>query len=162
MLSTVVIALRKLCRALLACNSSGQLAGGFALGMVIGLVPKGNLIALSLFVLLFSLRCNKGLAILAAVLFSLVTTWTDPVAHKLGVAALSVQPLQATYASIFQLPLAPWLGFNNTVTTGSLLLGLYFAYPVYWVGCQICSAVRKWMAAPPVWRRAAPQTGSAR
>lgn len=65
MLSAAVAAVRKMTRALLACDSSGQLAAGFALGMIVGLVPQGNLIGLSLCVLLFSLRCNKGLTLVA-------------------------------------------------------------------------------------------------
>ena len=42
------------------------------------------------------------------------------------------EPFQATYASIFKLPFGAWIGFNNTVVTGSILMGLYVAYPVYW------------------------------
>jgi uncharacterized protein (TIGR03546 family) len=95
-------------------------------------VPKGNLIALSLCVLLFSTRCNKGLGLAAAIAFSFVGPWTDPFAHRLGLAALNLAPFQSTYASIFNLPLGPWLGLNNTVVFGSLLTGLYVAYPVFW------------------------------
>lgn len=133
MLSNAVAPLRKFCRTLLASHAPEQLALGFTIGMVIGLMPKGNLIALSLCVLLFSMRCNKGLGIAVAVVFSFVGTWTDPFAHRLGLAALNFEPIQATYASVFKLPLGPWLGFNNTVVTGSLLMSLYLAYPVYWV-----------------------------
>jgi uncharacterized protein (TIGR03546 family) len=160
-LSPLVAVLRKTARCVLGCNSSGQLAAGFALGMIIGLVPKGNLIALSLCVLLFSMRCNKGLAILAAVLFSFAGTWSDPFAHKLGLAALSLQPVQATYASIYSLPLGPWLGFNNTVVTGSLLVGLYLAYPVYGTVRLICWGIQKLAATRATWGRAARQLGGA-
>jgi uncharacterized protein (TIGR03546 family) len=140
MLSVAIAALRKFCRALLASNAPEQLALGFTIGMVIGLVPKGNLIALSLCVLLFSMRCNKGLGLAVAVMFSFVGTWTDPFAHRLGLAALNFEPTQATYAAMFKLPLGPWLGFNNTVVTGSLLLGLYLAYPVYWLTRRLFTA----------------------
>ena len=143
MLSHAVAALRKFCRLLLASNAPEQLALGFTIGMVIGLVPKGNLIALSLCVLLFSIRCNKGLGLAAAVVFSFVGPWTDPFAHRVGLAALSWQPIQATYASIFKLPLGSWLGFNNTVVTGSLLIGLYLAYPVYWLTRIVFSIARR-------------------
>ncbi len=140
MLSETIATLRKFCRALLTSNAPEQLALGFTIGMVIGLVPKGNLIALSLCVLLFSMRCNKGLGLAAAVAFSFVGSWTDPFAHRLGFAALSFEPFQATYASMFKLPLGPWLGLNNTTVTGSLLIGLYLAYPVYWITRLMFSA----------------------
>ena len=140
MLSDAVAALRKFCRTLLASHAPEQRALGFTIGMVIGLVPKGNLIALSLCVLLFSMRCNKGLGLATSVVFSFVGSWTDPFAHRLGLAALSFEPMQATYAAMFKLPLGPWLGFNNTVVTGSLLMGLYMAYPVYWVARLLFAA----------------------
>jgi uncharacterized protein (TIGR03546 family) len=156
-LSAIVSPWRRLIEGLVAFNSPGQLAAGFALGMIIGMMPKGNLIALSLCVLLFSLRCNKGLAVLSAAIFTCTATWTDPFAHKLGLATLSIEPMQATYASMFTLPLGPWLGFDNTVVTGSLLLGLYVAYPVYWMVRLACSTVMKLSATRPAWDGAAPQ-----
>ena len=133
MMAYVVHPLRRLIQGLLASGTPHQLALGFALGMVIGLMPKGNLIVLSLCVLLFSLRVNAGLGLIAAVLFSCIAPLVDSFADQLGLAVLSVDSLQASYAAMFQLPLGPWLGFNNTVVTGSLLVGLYLAYPVYWL-----------------------------
>ena len=143
MLSDAISILRNACRALLASNAPEQLAAGFTIGMVIGLVPKGNLIALSLCVLLFSIRCHKGLGLVAAIAFSFVGPWTDPCAHRVGLAALSFKPLEATYASIFNLPLGPWLGLNNTIVTGSLLMGLYAAYPVFWLTRLLFKVVRR-------------------
>src|SRR2546422_11231565 len=105
MFSASIRILRKTVRALLASNTPGQLAAGFTIGMMIGLVPKGNLIALSLCVLLFTTRCNKTLGLSAAIAFSFVGAWTDPFAHRLGLVVLDLKPLQATYASIFNLPL---------------------------------------------------------
>jgi uncharacterized protein (TIGR03546 family) len=131
--------LRRVTQLLLACNTPSELAAGFTLGMIIGFVPKGNLMALSLCVLLFSLRVNKGLALAAAVLFSCITGWIDPLAHKLGLAVLHIDSLQASYASLYNMPFGPWLSFNNTVATGSLLLGLYLAYPVFWASRAVIS-----------------------
>src|SRR2546423_7771975 len=109
MFSAIIAGMRRLVRALLASNAPGQLAAGFTIGMLIGLVPKGNLIALSLCVLLFSMRCNKGIGLVAAVAFSFVGPWTDLFAHRLGTAVLGASSLQTAYASILNLPLGPWL-----------------------------------------------------
>jgi uncharacterized protein (TIGR03546 family) len=138
MLARVVSILRRILHGLLASDSPDQLAAGFTLGMIIGLVPKGNLVALSLCVLLFSVRVNKGLALIAAIVFSVFGPWADPFAHKLGLVVLNLDALQAVYAAIFYLPLGPWIGFHNSAVTGSLLLGIYFAYPVYWMVRTLC------------------------
>jgi uncharacterized protein (TIGR03546 family) len=141
MLSEIVAPVRRVVRALLAFHAPPELAAGFTLGMIIGLVPKGNLIALSLCVLLFSLRVNKGLAVAAALLFSCVATSLDPLAHKLGLAVLNTQALQINYAYVYDMPMGPWVGFHNTVTSGMLLVGLYVAYPVYFVARTVIERV---------------------
>jgi uncharacterized protein (TIGR03546 family) len=146
MFHALVTLLRRTLLALFASDSTHQLAAGFTLGMLIGVVPKSNLIALSLCVLLFSLRVNRGLALVAAVVFSCVAGWTDPFCHKLGLTVLTVEPLQATYASVLKLPLGPWLGFNNTAVTGTLLLGLYAAFPVYYLSRITCSWIEPLLA----------------
>jgi uncharacterized protein (TIGR03546 family) len=79
----------------------------------------------------------------AALTFSFVGAWIEPFAHKVGVIVLRVEPLQATYASLFNLPLGPWLGFNNTAVAGSLVMGAYLAYPAYWTAGQLFSAARR-------------------
>lgn len=143
MSSASIPVVRRLARVLLASNAPGQLAAGFTIGMMIGLVPKGNLIALSLCVLLFSMRCNKGIGLVVAVGFSFVGPLTDVFAHRLGTAVLGARSLQTAYASILNLPLGPWLGFNNTVVAGSLILGAYLAYPVFWITRQLFSAAQR-------------------
>lgn len=136
MFSAALRPLRLVVQALLAHDASNQLALGFALGIVLGLVPKGNLIAVSLLVLLFSLRVNKGVSLLAAFAFSWVGPALDPFADRLGANILSAGTLQPTYAALFQMPLGPWFDFNNTVVVGSLVIGLWAFYPAYWFSYQ--------------------------
>jgi uncharacterized protein (TIGR03546 family) len=143
----VVAIFRRVLQALLVSDSPNQLAAGFTLGVVIGLLPKGNLIAVSLCVLLFSLRVNKGLALVAAVLFSTLAPLADSFSHKLGLALLSLNALQPTYALALSVPLGPWLQFHNTVVAGSLAIGLYIAYPVYWFSNVLCTWLRPFASA---------------
>jgi uncharacterized protein (TIGR03546 family) len=144
-------------QALLANHSPHQLAAGFTLGMIMGLVPKGNLIVVALCVLLFSFRLNKGMALAAAIMFTLLAPYADAFSHKLGMAVLSFGLFQPVYASVLCLPLGPWIGFHNTVVTGSLLTGLYVAYPVYWAVRVTCTWLR-WSMASGIRRRETPRT----
>jgi uncharacterized protein (TIGR03546 family) len=111
--------------------------------MMLGLVPKANLIAAALCVLLFSLPLNKGLGIAAAVVFSLLGTWADPFTHKVGALVLAIDTLQPMYACLFRLPLGPWIGFHNTVVMGSLAVGAYLAYPTFWFVQAACGRMQK-------------------
>ena len=106
-------------------------AFGIALGMMIGLVPKGNLIAAVLGVILLASQANLIAGGFAALVFSWVGMWTDPIAHRIGLAVLALPSLQPCWVRLYELPLAPWTKFNNTVVLGSLILGLALFYPVY-------------------------------
>ncbi|MEN1681258.1 MAG: TIGR03546 family protein [Planctomycetota bacterium] len=131
MLSLVVRPLRGAVWVITANDSSRQIAAGVALGMMLGLVPKGNLIALALGVLLCALRVNKTAGVMAAAAFSAVSVALDTFTHRLGAHLLKVESLQGFYAWLYDQPLGPWIGFNNTVVLGSLVLGVYLAYPCY-------------------------------
>lgn len=99
--------------------------------MVLGLVPKGNLIAVSIGVMLMAFRVNRTAGLLSAALFSWIGLGLDGFTHRLGALVLALPPMQAMYAWLYDLPLGPWIAFNNTVVLGSLLVGLYLSYPCY-------------------------------
>jgi uncharacterized protein (TIGR03546 family) len=132
MLSLVLRPVRLLVDALTANDSPNQLAVGFTIGMVLGLVPKGNLIAAAILVLLCATRVNRSAGLLAAGMFSLVGPLLDGVTHKIGEAVLYQPGLQPFYAWLYDQPLGPFIGFHNTVTIGSLLLALYITYPCFY------------------------------
>jgi uncharacterized protein (TIGR03546 family) len=144
MLSILLRPVRLLARALLVDDSPRQLALGFTLGMVIGLIPKGNLTALALAVVLFSTQVNIGSGLAAAAVFSWVGLGLDAFAHKLGWTVLSFEPLQGVYAWFYDLPLIAWTGLNNTVVVGHLLIGMYLAFPVYCAATRVFARVHPW------------------
>jgi uncharacterized protein (TIGR03546 family) len=123
--------LRLLGEALSESATPRQMALGFALGMVIGLVPKGNLTAAALMVVLLGSRVNLGMGLAGAMLFSWIGVLTDPVAHRVGHALLARPSLRPMWAWLYDLPVVPWTGFNNTVVLGSLLIGLGLFYPAW-------------------------------
>jgi uncharacterized protein (TIGR03546 family) len=129
----------------LAADSPRQLAVGVMLGMMIGLVPKGNLIAVGLLVLLFAVRANLATGTIAAVLFSWMGFLFDPISHRMGHAVLSAQLLQPIWAYLYDLPLVPWTSFNNTVVLGSLMLGICLSYPVYRASRRMFEIYQPWI-----------------
>ena len=131
MVSILLRPVRQLALTLAANDSPRQVAWGFALGMLAGLVPKGNLLAIGLFVLLCALRVNKPAGLLALALFAVVGSWLDPLAHAIGALILTWGPARPLHAWIYAQPLGPWSGLNNTAVLGQLVIGLYLIYPVY-------------------------------
>jgi uncharacterized protein (DUF2062 family) len=63
MFSAMIASMRQTLSALVAAESPNELTAGFALGLVIAVMPTGHIIALSVCVLLFSLRCGERLSL---------------------------------------------------------------------------------------------------
>jgi uncharacterized protein (TIGR03546 family) len=122
---------RFLAQALLLDATPAQLAWGFALGMVIGLVPKGNLIAVCLMTLLCALRVNFAAGTLGIFAFTWAGMYLDPYSHRLGHFLLTHPSLQSLWTSLYDTNVVPWTSFNNTVVLGSTLIGLTMVFPVY-------------------------------
>ena len=132
MLSLLLHPVRQLFNALAANDSPRQMAWGFTIGMVLGMVPKGNLIAITLAILLCALRVNKSAGLMSVALFSAVSPLFDSLTHKIGDKLLHQPALQDFYVWLYDQPLGPFIGFHNTVTIGSLMLALYVTYPCYY------------------------------
>jgi uncharacterized protein (TIGR03546 family) len=133
MLSIAFRFLRSIVSVFTGAGSPRQLAFGIALGAMIGLVPKGNLTAAALSMLLLSLRVNLVAGAAAALAFSWAGAWTDPLAHRIGSTILAYPWVQPIGACLCDLPVVPWMALNNTVVLGNLILGLVLFYPVYWL-----------------------------
>lgn len=147
MFSAVVRPVRNFAEALVNEEAPQRLALGVALGMLVGLVPKGNLTAGVLTVLALSLRANLAAVLGSAGLFTLLSVWVDPLAHDLGLRVLSRPAIQPLGAWLYDLPLVPWTALNNTVVFGSVLLGVVLFWPVYWLVGHGCHRGRPWLAA---------------
>jgi uncharacterized protein (TIGR03546 family) len=116
---------------LIGGGSSRAIAFGVAMGMTIGLMPKGNLTAVVISTVVLATQANLAAAGVATALFTWAALWTDPLAHRLGSAILAQPLCQTSLARLYQWPLVPWTALNNTVVLGSLVLSLVLFYPAY-------------------------------
>jgi hypothetical protein len=55
---------------------------------------------------------------------------------------LTWTPARDAYTWLFNQPLGPFIGFNNTVVMGQLLIGLYLAYPAYKLAHRMAERVQ--------------------
>ncbi|TWU28414.1 TIGR03546 family protein [Bythopirellula polymerisocia] len=131
MITYLLRPVRQFAQALVANDSPNQVAWGFVLGMVIGLVPKGNLLAILLGMILLSLRVNKSAGLVGVGLFAFVGMLLDPLAHRIGTLVLVWEPLRPLNALLYESAVSPWLGLNNTVVVGQVVIALYLAYPAF-------------------------------
>ena len=124
-------------------QTPAQIAGGFALGAIVGLMPVLTLQGIALWLVIFLLNVNLTAVFLSATIFTLIAYLFDPIFHALGCFFLvDVSALRGLWTSLYNAPLAPLTRFNNTLVLGSLLASVVFFLPVYFGAKRFVIAYR--------------------
>lgn len=114
-------------------QSPAQVAGGFALGSILGLSPIFTLQGLLIWILIAILNVNLGAVFLSLTVFSLIAYLFDPFFHWLGFQILTqIDWLKDFWTMLYNAPVAPLTNFNNTVVMGSFLTAIIIALPIYY------------------------------
>ena len=108
--------------------SPNQVAWGFALGAILGLVPN-MFMKLVLFIVIMMFRVNISAAFLAWAVYEILSFALDPLFDVIGYQILSIGSLNAFYTWLYNLPVVPFTKFNNTVVMGSLIVGIILIIP---------------------------------
>jgi len=88
--------LGKIIKAIKSASSPSQIAGGFILGMLIGLVSLRSLLSAAVAILIILLNVNVAMAVAGYALFRLIAWGVDPWLHSLGyIILVDLGPLQA-------------------------------------------------------------------
>ena len=114
-------------------DSPHQLALGFSLGMLLGLLPKDSLLFYGLGILAILTSGNLVCLACGGLIFHFISPMLDPQMHQIGLAVLMLPALETTWNYFSELPLAGWTRFNNTIVMGALVTGLTSFLPVYLV-----------------------------
>ncbi|WP_372518862.1 TIGR03546 family protein [Candidatus Ruminimicrobiellum ovillum] len=108
--------------------SPNQVAWGFALGAILGLVPN-MFMKLVLFIVIMMFRVNISAAFLAWAVYEILSFALDPLFDSLGYYILNINSLNGFYTYLYNLPVVPFTKFNNTVVMGSLVVGIILIIP---------------------------------
>jgi len=118
-------------KAILGRREPHQLAWGLALGLLLGIVPHGNLLAFAILLFIMSVCVNHGMVAVTAVITSFLANRFDVQTHAVGNYLLTHPDFSPIFASAWQLPVVPWTDINNTVVAGSLVIGIAMVVPAY-------------------------------
>jgi len=122
----------KFIKVMRAGASPAQIAGGFGLGWLIGLMPFLTLQSVIIFCIIFLLNVNLSAATFAIFIASFGAFLLDPLFHHLGFYLLTgMESLQGLWTKLYNMPVAPLTRFNNTVVMGSFIGGLVLFVPAY-------------------------------
>ncbi len=126
--------IKTLARVLVALNTNVRkeyIASGFAWGLLLALVPAGNLAWILLFFISFFLKNNQAFQLLTIALLKIVLPLAAPLLDALGYAILTAGALQGALTALYNLPIAPLTRFNNTLVIGGLVAGLVLWLPAF-------------------------------
>lgn len=124
--------LKILISAIRGSDSPKQIGFGIALGMMIGFLPKDSVFAMMFGLFVFATSVNLLATTLSVITFALIGSLCDPLFHQVGFFVLTHENLEATWIWLYQQPFSAWTRFNNTVVMGSLLVGLFLMFPIYY------------------------------
>jgi uncharacterized protein (TIGR03546 family) len=109
-----------------------QVAGGFALGSILGMSPMLTLQGLLVWIIILVLDVNLSAATFSLGLFALIAYIFDPIFHRLGYFLLvDIDSLKVLWTILYNAPIAPLTRFNNTVVIGSFVSALILLTPIY-------------------------------
>ncbi len=113
-------------------QTPAQVAGGFALGSIVGFSPVFTLQGLLIWFVILVLDVNLSAALVAFTVCGLAAFLLDPLFHLLGYALLvQVDALQHFWTVLYNAPIAPLTRFYNTVVMGSFVSALVLALPIF-------------------------------
>ncbi len=134
----------KFIKVLRAGESPGLIAGGFTMGFIVGLTPFWTLQNLLILMIVILTKVNLSAVVFSIFLFSFVAYLFDPLFHNLGYFLLAqVEALNGLWTALYNMPIAPFTRFYNTIVAGSLLTALIMAFPVYFLGKNGIVSYRK-------------------
>jgi len=114
--------------------SPNQLAGAFALGSLLGLIPGWPLPAFFLIFIILLVNINLSMVLFATAIGSMVAWLADPIFHAMGLWLLEdVSGLQGLWTALYNHPIAILTRFNNSVMMGALTIGLILQLPLFFL-----------------------------
>ncbi len=138
----MITLIAKFFAAINANSRPGEIAAGFACGILLAMIPFGNLLWFLLFVLFFLLRLHAGTMLLVTAVFKLFIAVSDPLLDFVGRAVLSHPALFEFFTELYNVPFVPLTNFNNSLVTGGLIVGIVIWIPMFFLGRVLITVYR--------------------
>ncbi len=137
----------KLLKGLNDNSHPGEIAHAASCGILLGFLPKDNLLWYIVFILFLFLRINKGALFLMILVGSALALFLDPLFDTIGYAILTIEAIAPFIALFLNIPLMAYTKINNSVVFGSLLFSIIVYAPVYLLARGFVIVWRKKIAA---------------
>ena len=133
----------KLLKAFNANVKPNQISNSFCIGLLLGFMPKNNLLWYVLLVFFAFVRISKPGYFIMIIAGSGLAYFLDPLFDSVGYAILSFASLQNFFSKLFDVPFVGFTRLNNTMVIGSFAAGLAVYAPLYVVSIFLIKFWRK-------------------
>jgi len=137
--------IKLIAKMIIALNSNSrpsELASGLTFGLWLALIPGGNLLWITLFIIAFFIKHNLAALFLSLGIFRLLVPLADPLLDWLGNLILKMGFLEGFFTTVNRIPLLPYSSFNNTLVMGGFIGGLILFIPVLLLMIQVVKLYR--------------------
>lgn len=110
-----------------------QIAAGFSWGILLGLIPAGNVFWIGFFVISFFFKHHHWSKVLVMAVVKLLSGQLNPLVDMAGWEILHLEALQPAFTAMYNMPLVAFTKFNNTLVAGGVCAGIILWLPVYLV-----------------------------
>ncbi len=124
-------------------KNEGEIAAGFSFGIMLALIPGGNLLWAAVFIIGFFTRLNLLTAFLTMGIAKTAAALADPVLDVIGYAVLNVKAFAPFFTRLYNLPVFPLTKFNNTIVMGGFIVSVAAAVPLWFLFRIIVVAYRE-------------------
>ena len=139
-------AIAKLLGAISSNTRPGAIAHAVSCGVLLGFMPKDNLLWYILFIFILFMNIQRGAYALSILLGAAFTVFLDPRFDSVGYSILTIESVKPYYASLLDIPFVAFTKFNNTVVMGSFVCGVAAYIPLYVLARLFVWAWRKYLA----------------
>jgi uncharacterized protein (TIGR03546 family) len=110
---------------------ASQIAAGFSWGLLLALVPAGNLLWLALFLISFVLKHHHVTKLFIMLVVKLLLPVLAMRIDAVGWWVLNLEVLRPYFIILSNTPFVPFTKFNNTLVMGGFCLGVGLFIPSY-------------------------------
>lgn len=118
-------------KALNANSNPATIAHAFSLGVLLGFMPKTNVLWYLIFIFFLFVRIHKSTYCIVLLITTYFAWMLDPLFSSMGYSILTYPKFENFFASAIEIPFVGFTKFNNTVVMGSLAFGLMIYIPVF-------------------------------
>lgn len=112
-------------------SKPGEIANAVCLGILLGVVPKNNLLWYILFIFFSFVRINKTAYFFVTLAVSFLAPGLDGFFDSFGYKILTSDGLSPLFAKLIDIPFVGFTKFNNTIVCGALAFSLLIYIPLF-------------------------------